>query len=522
MKTAKKLFSLLLVAVLLMSAIPFQASASSVTPPPATPTITYKIIFRAAAGSTEKAGEAFIDSATNLMTGTVPTITSATHNHIGWDIDGQVTTNNVQAESFAPNRFTWRTSLQDENLKYLNLYPIMQPKAHAHAYDEGTITQPATCTTAGVRTRTCTSKVGTCDVPTITESIPVVAHTFGAWQTTTPATTEAKGLQTRTCIHCPETETQDIAQLAVHVSFVDNEGGRPTQYRDYVKGQPVSNLPPLTDLPGRSFAGWFTRDAASGTQILNGNEYTGVETYYARYIDNSDSNAVEVTVYARFFSGNVKQFDYPLGKLTLQKSDVLLDHLTANREDFTDRIFAFYDAAEYEARPGFYMNTNNSPVTTSTQLVNGNTSVYIRVNAKNAAEANVLLYVHNKLGESAVRLFDMPGYVAGNTVNTTAVQNFLKAQTGKSYTVTGMYDDAAWNQVLVGRSPDAVTSIDVPGNGTLKLHVVLSNYSSSSSVASKPASNPSTGDPIMATAGIMVLAAAALVSILELRKRKMI
>ena len=112
------------------------------------------------------------------------------------------------------------------------------------------------------------------------------------------------------------------------------------------------------------------------------------------------------------------------------------------------------------------------------------------------------------------------GYTAGNTVTSAAVQNFLKAQTGKTYTISGLYDQDRWEQLANGQKPTAAGGLDVPASGTLKIHVILSNFSSGTS--SKPASNPSTGDPIMATAGIMVLAAAALVSILELRKRKMI
>ena len=107
------------------------------------------------------------------------------------------------------------------------------------------------------------------------------------------------------------------------------------------------------------------------------------------------------------------------------------------------------------------MNVSDNIVTNSTQVVDGNTSVYIRVDAKNSATANVLLYVHNKAGEAAVRLYDMPGYVAGNTVNTTAVQNFLKAQTGKTYTIAGMYEQGAWDQLVAGYKADAVTTARV-------------------------------------------------------------
>jgi len=76
---------------------------------------------------------------------------------------------------------------------------------HTHTWSAWTATTPATCTTAGVETRTCTTN------PTHTETRPVDAlgHDWGAWTATTPVTETTPGAETRVCKHdSSHTETR--------------------------------------------------------------------------------------------------------------------------------------------------------------------------------------------------------------------------------------------------------------------------------------------------------------------------
>lgn len=76
-----------------------------------------------------------------------------------------------------------------------------------HSWNEGEVTTPATCTTAGVKTYTCT----VCQA-TKTEKIAPTGHNWGEWTTTKEATCTEKGEETRHCHNNPEhTETRDIA-----------------------------------------------------------------------------------------------------------------------------------------------------------------------------------------------------------------------------------------------------------------------------------------------------------------------
>ncbi len=80
------------------------------------------------------------------------------------------------------------------------------PATGQHSWDGGTVTTAATCTAAGVRTFRCTS----CG-QTRTENIPATGHSWDAGTVTTPATCTAAGVRTFRCTSCGQTRTETIA-----------------------------------------------------------------------------------------------------------------------------------------------------------------------------------------------------------------------------------------------------------------------------------------------------------------------
>ena len=79
-----------------------------------------------------------------------------------------------------------------------------------HVFGEWTVTKAATCTEAGVSTRTCT----VCGEAKETKDIPALGHKFGEWTVTKAATCTETGVSTRTCTVCGEAkETKDIPAL---------------------------------------------------------------------------------------------------------------------------------------------------------------------------------------------------------------------------------------------------------------------------------------------------------------------
>ena len=73
-----------------------------------------------------------------------------------------------------------------------------------HSWNAGEVTTPATCTTEGVRTYTCTKN----PAHTKTEPIPALNHQFGAYTFNNDATCTQDGTETAKCERCNETDTR--------------------------------------------------------------------------------------------------------------------------------------------------------------------------------------------------------------------------------------------------------------------------------------------------------------------------
>lgn len=78
--------------------------------------------------------------------------------------------------------------------------------ALGHAWDEGTVTTPATCTEPGVITYTCQND----PTHTTTEEIPALGHSWDDGVVTTNASVDHQGVITHTCTVCGATETENF------------------------------------------------------------------------------------------------------------------------------------------------------------------------------------------------------------------------------------------------------------------------------------------------------------------------
>lgn len=85
----------------------------------------------------------------------------------------------------------------------LKLTVTAKPAAHTHSYTSK-VTRAATCTTAGVRTYTCSCGAS------YTESIPATGHSWSAWTAKTSTT------QYRKCSKCNATETREVTGSAAN------------------------------------------------------------------------------------------------------------------------------------------------------------------------------------------------------------------------------------------------------------------------------------------------------------------
>lgn len=119
------------------------------------------------------------------------------------------------------------------------------------------------------------------------------------------------------------------------------------------------------------------------------------------------------------------------------------------------------------------------------------------------------------------RTFDLSAYAKDGKITQAEVENLLDSKyTAKSgYTLAyyGLFTDKTWDNGDYDND-DAVSTVKVNAFGKTTIYVMVKNVKK----AVADSSNPKTGDNIMIAVSAMALSAAALVSIVELKKRKMI
>lgn len=145
--------------------------------------------------------------------------------------------------------------------------------------------------------------------------------------------------------------------------------------------------------------------------------------------------------------------------------------------------------------------------------------VTVHINAYSAQDL-VYIYVHNSRSFNNLRIVQLHGKKVGETITKAEVTKAV----GKYYNISSlaMYDEQAWEDYVDGASVEAVASlemttdpyfIDVKISGTAKSGSSGSSYTADSS-------NPKTGDAIFAPVAVLGLSASALAVLFFLNKKR--
>ena len=507
MKTAKKIFSLLLVAVLMLSAIPFQALADEVTPP------VHKVSFF----SDGWKGFVEVDAATYKLKGAAPSVTKEGHEFLGWSIGGQLYTD-IANQGIAAAAFA--DSNGEKVAQAVAAWKAVEPE-HTCSFVPGTVVAP-TCKAGGYTEYTCT-----CGAKENRDHTDKLDHSWSAWAVETAATHDQAGMEVRKCGACGEEERRPLNQLTFTVTFYVDGSVYTTQ--QWLRYETVPTLPTPAEILNKDFMGWYTAPTG-GTKLEPGSEWSGsCTTYYARYEDSVHDGQSKINVYFRLYSEGVAQGQ--ARKLTsFQVADYtsLASALNGKKADFANQLAGLVDLNMYEIADGYYVynpSTGKETAMASDAKVNGDNSVLIKLVANKSARATVMVFVHSKVEAAATYTYTMAGYTTSDTVFKADVENLLKSK-GKNYTINGMFSDNMWERKMAGYTTDPVSALSIEDdglNGVLKIHVLAPKFSAGTSKAADK-TNPATGDTAMieVTAAVMLLSAAAVVTLTQLRKKKMI
>lgn len=498
MKTVmKKLLSVALAAILLVSAVPFQASAAEV-----------KLTVHAYAnGVIQKVLTDFV---------TVSDSGSVTLSDLDSQVVQAIMTKGENASDYVSAVWTDMdgnpvTSLSDTQAAALTKQEL-KVDFHYHVYDAGTVTKQPTCDDKGTKTFKCTKELnGTPCSASTTEDIAALGHDYtGA---ATYKDTDGKFYQNcvrTSCVTSNTTGRKEITDVG-EVTFIDSDGKK-VDTRILTQGvTPAANdLPVPTTKNGLKFVGWNSAPNGTGEFLTDAKWYAQYTTYYAHYEKSADDKQSDVKLYVACYVDGVQKGDPKLVKTyTFGETQNVLTWLKNNSDTVSADIFSVISSADYEwPATRYYYNYSGSQALTEQNLTaNGEKAVLVKVNAK--AYASVYLYIHgiDKNGNyTDLRTCDLRtygySYMKGDTITKSVADAVVKKfYTGKNMTIQGLYSDSAWADLKAGQSVTAANGVGVTDNGTVKVHVVLKNATASSTADS---TNPKTGDVIFIPAMVML------------------
>ena len=315
------------------------------------------------------------------------------------------------------------------------------------------------------------------------------------------------------------TEKQPIDTITFY--YLDSKGNETSAVR-YVYEDGATITPPAVPANPKAGFSYWAENANGGGDTINPDEslvYNSQTPNAFHAIYNKKSAMSELKIYVvRYVNGVRKEAHYLFSEhFTTSNDNNMYQYLWSNKDAI--RTAAIDELGEgYTWNNKFYNYFTDEELTDANLKDNGDKSVYIKMNTKNSNEAQVLIYVHKKVSSAVYDILEMDGYNAGEWVYLKDVKNFLDDEGYSWSSTSSLYTDEQWDDLLDGESPSGANGIKITDNGTYKIHIVLNGVSNSKA----DSSNPKTGDNIMIAVTTMTLAAAALVAVVELKKRKMI
>ena len=406
-------------------------------------------------------------------------------------------------------------------------YVAPDPCANGHDWDAGVMTTLDTCEAAGVKTFTC--KRTDCGETKTEEVNEIIGHTLAGDKCMNRFSDGSK------CTFVRETTPTVTGKLVISVYNWD--GNNRTWIKDVEKPAGTYQLTEAFAseiYPGQKIK--YDWGSKSGNTVTVTDSDVNVVLAVTPLQTDNGKNVYKLRVYANNGTSDYKQIDIYEGEGILAaiknagikptyEDHVLVGYLN-NHTGTSKSYLTIYDVAdgddadngvikvyadwrektddddedfEYGEGGGLYGDDNDDPIY--------DVVLYIYTNGKTSSYAK-------KVTSSTMGKHTKDGVLSRDEVQM-VVENYFKTYDDTKY--YGLFTKYYWNSGNY-LTENAKYSIELDPDETNYVYVMVKN--AKAYVADS--SNPKTGDSIMIAVSTMTLAAAALVSMVELKKRKMI
>lgn len=277
------------------------------------------------------------------------------------------------------------------------------------------------------------------------------------------------------------------------------------------------------------FTRWNSQQDGKGVNLPGGNLGATeilLNDYYAQYETNYNNGNAEVRVTAVYFVDGIEHHRSSQYVLTLEVpagTNVMTAEWlnSAGNKQAIERGIAdnARNIDSYTWDGGFYNSSFSTSYASTGLKANGNTNVYVKVNADKSELEDVYLYIHkNTTSKDPAQIVSMKGYVGDDYVTLADAKEVAKKNDWRadSYKI---YSDNDWKQLVAGGNPDGNGEEVRVNDGTNTIvHILLKNGYKTSGTADN--SNYKTGDTIMIAVTALGLSASALVVLYLVNKKK--
>ncbi len=267
-----------------------------------------------------------------------------------------------------------------------------------------------------------------------------------------------------------------------------------------------------------SFKEWNTSANGTGSVLVNNNPQSDYYAIYTKDATGGTDGVSSITVWARIYTNDDEYYRLDLFTDTgVADGTNVLTYLNAQKDRIYNKVFDKVSSDDYEWNMCFYNNNDGGALVDQDDVLDGDSSYYVKIKAND--DANVLIYIHKKYDNYPAKIVAMYNYAAGQTLyKSDVVAKVKKSYTVKSENVLGLYTEDQWGQILNGQHPTSQNSIKIKDNETTIVHVYLKNATASGSTSTSD--NPKTGDTMFVTMGVLGVSATALAVLFFLNKKK--